>query len=93
VRQVYDLRRQHLRREHQRCTARAATTTPRLLPQTLNVVFGTFTGATPDGRRNGEPLTDGISPVQGMDKGGPVATLQSLLTSTTPRSATARCAT
>ena len=49
-------------------------------PVTLNVVFGTFTGATPDGRRNGEPLTDGISPVQGMDKGGPVTTLQSLLT-------------
>lgn len=48
-------------------------------PVTLNVVFGSFTGATPDGRKNGEPLSDGISPVQGMDKGGPVATLESLL--------------
>ncbi len=49
-------------------------------PVTLNVVFGSFTAATPDGRKAGEPLSDGISPVQGMDKGGPVTTLESLLT-------------
>ena len=47
---------------------------------TLNVVFGYMTGATPDGRKAGEPLADGISPVQGMDKNGPVSTMQSLLT-------------
>ncbi|MCQ2406388.1 MAG: hypothetical protein MJ067_04150 [Oscillospiraceae bacterium] len=49
-------------------------------PVTLNVVFGYMTGATPDGRKRGEPLADGISPVQGMDKNGPVSTLNSLLT-------------
>ena len=49
-------------------------------PVTLNVVFGYGTGATPDGRKAGDPLADGISPVQGMDKGGPVCTMQSLLT-------------
>ena len=49
-------------------------------PVTLNVVFGYFTAATPDGRKQGEPLTDGISPVQAMDKNGPVCTMQSLLT-------------
>ncbi len=48
-------------------------------PVTLNVVFGYFTPATPDGRKTGEALTDGISPLQGMDKGGPVTTINSLL--------------
>jgi len=49
-------------------------------PVTLNVMFGYGTAATPDGRKAGTPLADGISPVQGMDKNGPVATMQSLLT-------------
>ncbi len=49
-------------------------------PVTLNTVFGMFTAATPDGRKAGEPLSDGISPVQSMDKKGPLATLESLLT-------------
>ena len=49
-------------------------------PVTLNVMFGYATGATPDGRRAGEPLADGISPVQGKDKSGPVSTMRSLLT-------------
>ncbi|MBR6207267.1 MAG: hypothetical protein IKQ73_08900 [Oscillospiraceae bacterium] len=48
-------------------------------PVTCNVLFGYFTWATPDGRKFGEPLTDGISPVQGMDKHGPVSLLNSIL--------------
>jgi formate C-acetyltransferase len=48
-------------------------------PVTLNVVFGMFTAATPDGRKCGDPLSDGISPLQGQDKGGPVTTINSLL--------------
>ncbi len=48
-------------------------------PVTLNVVYGGFTAATPDGRKAGEPLSDGISPVQGMDRGGPVTTLNTLM--------------
>ena len=48
-------------------------------PVTLNVVFGQFTWATPDGRMAGDPLADGISPRQGMDKNGPVSTINSLL--------------
>jgi formate C-acetyltransferase len=35
------------------------------------------TGATPDGRKAWEPLSDGISPAQGADKFGPTAVLQS----------------
>ena len=49
-------------------------------PVTLNVLFGKFTPATPDGRKTGEPLCDGISPRAGMDKGGPLTTIRSLLT-------------
>ena len=49
-----------------------------LYPVTTNVVFGLSTGATPDGRKKGEPLADGCSPVQQMDKNGPTAVLTSV---------------
>ncbi|MBR3555586.1 MAG: hypothetical protein IKN89_06720 [Oscillospiraceae bacterium] len=48
-------------------------------PVTANVLFGYMTWATPDGRKSGEPLSDGISNVQGMDKNGPVSFLNSVL--------------
>lgn len=48
-------------------------------PVTTNVLFGYGTWATPDGRKAGEPLTDGISSVQGMDKNGPLSFLNSVL--------------
>ena len=34
-------------------------------------------GATPDGRHAGEPVSEGISPVQGADRNGPTAVLRS----------------
>jgi pyruvate-formate lyase len=48
-----------------------------LLPTTCHIYFGSVTGATPDGRRAGTPLSEGISPVQGADKHGPTAVLKS----------------
>ena len=48
-----------------------------LLPTTCHVYFGSVTGATPDGRRAGKPLSEGISPVQGADRKGPTAVLKS----------------
>ncbi len=48
-----------------------------LLPTTCHVYFGSVTGATPDGRHAGEPLSEGISPVQGADRKGPTAVLKS----------------
>ena len=48
-----------------------------LLPTTVHVYFGSVTGATPDGRRAGVPLSEGISPVQGADRKGPTAVLRS----------------
>jgi formate C-acetyltransferase len=48
-----------------------------LLPTTCHVYFGSVVGATPDGRQCGEPLSEGISPVQGADRKGPTAVLRS----------------
>jgi formate C-acetyltransferase len=48
-----------------------------LLPTTVHIYFGSVTGATPDGRKAGAPLSEGISPVQGADRRGPTAVLRS----------------
>ena len=48
-----------------------------LLPTTCHVYFGSVTGALPDGRRAGTPLSEGISPVQGADRNGPTAVVKS----------------
>lgn len=47
------------------------------LPTTVHVYFGKVTGATPDGRSAFTPLSEGISPVQGVDIKGPTAVLKS----------------
>jgi formate C-acetyltransferase len=44
---------------------------------TANVFMGMMLGATPDGRKAGEPIADAISPRQGFDKRGPTAYLRS----------------
>ncbi|MBN1810258.1 MAG: glycyl radical protein [Anaerolineae bacterium] len=49
-----------------------------LLPTTCHVYFGSVIGATPDGRRAGAPLSEGISPVQGADRRGPTAVIRSV---------------
>ncbi len=48
-----------------------------LLPTTVHVYFGKVVNATPDGRKAAEPLSEGISPVQGSDRKGPTAVIQS----------------
>jgi formate C-acetyltransferase len=48
-----------------------------MLPTTCHVYFGSVIGATPDGRRAGTPLSEGISPVQGADRRGPTAVIKS----------------
>ncbi len=49
-----------------------------LLPTTVHIYFGQVTGATPDGRKAGVPLSDGISPSHGADKKGPTAVIKSV---------------
>ncbi len=48
-----------------------------MLPTTCHVYFGSVTGATPDGRKAGLPVSEGISPVQGADRRGPTAVIKS----------------
>lgn len=49
-----------------------------LLPTTVHVYFGKVVGATPEGRKAGEPLSEGVSPVQGADRKGPTAVVKSV---------------
>ncbi len=49
-----------------------------MLPTTVHVYFGSVIGATPDGRKAGMPLSEGISPVQGADRRGPTAVIKSV---------------
>ncbi|MGA2308005.1 MAG: trans-4-hydroxy-L-proline dehydratase [Candidatus Bathyarchaeia archaeon] len=49
-----------------------------LLPTTVHVYFGKVLGATPDGRKAGEPVSEGVSPVQGADRKGPTAVIKSV---------------
>jgi formate C-acetyltransferase len=60
-----------------RRSPRGATYRINLLPTTSHIYFGSVIGALPDGRKSGEPLSEGISPVQGADRCGPTAVLNS----------------
>ena len=62
-----------------RKSPRGATYRINMLPTTSHVYFGKVVGATSDGRLAGEPLSEGISPFQGMDRKGPTAVLNSAL--------------
>ena len=60
-----------------RPTAKGGRYRLEMLPTTCHIYFGSVTGATPDGRRAGRPLSEGISPVQGADRKGPTAVVKS----------------
>ena len=49
-----------------------------MLPTTVHMYFGRVVGATPDGRKSSEPLSEGVSPVQGADRHGPTAVIKSV---------------
>jgi trans-4-hydroxy-L-proline dehydratase len=48
-----------------------------MLPTTSHVYFGSVLGATADGRKAFKPLSEGISPSQGVDKQGPTSVIKS----------------
>jgi formate C-acetyltransferase len=48
-----------------------------MLPTTCHVYFGEVCLASADGRGQGQPVSEGISPVQGADRHGPTAVLKS----------------
>ncbi len=60
-----------------RKTVKGGTYRIDMLPTTCHVYFGSVTGATPDGRKSGQPQSEGISPVQGSDVHGPTAVIKS----------------
>ena len=63
---------------HPPTPVRKASRRAYFLPTTAHIYFGKVTGATPDGRKAGMPVSEGVSPTQGADRRGIAAAFSSV---------------